>query len=183
MDTKVQKHFNNLESQDKTEQYEAFQALLKEMEKEVPWAYEVWEDLVAGLSDSDNHKRSRYAQFLSRLAANSDPDNKILKDFFPLWKVTKDKKFVTARHSLQSIWRIGLAGEKQKNLVVNHFVDRFKNGTDEKNYTLIRSDILVGMRDLYDVTNDETIKKLAQELIDVVEDSKYQKKYKKIWKE
>ncbi|GIQ63917.1 hypothetical protein PACILC2_24850 [Paenibacillus cisolokensis] len=33
--------------------------------------------------------------------------------------VTKDKQFVTARHTLQSIWKIGLTGTKQKEMVVN----------------------------------------------------------------
>ena len=78
-----------------------------------------------GLTDSDNHKRSRYAQFLSNLA-KSDPEKRMLQDFPALWAVTKDKKFVTARHSLQSIWKVGLAGPEQKEMVINHLVDRLQ---------------------------------------------------------
>ncbi len=62
-----------------------------------------------------NHRRSRGAQFLAGLAI-SDPEKRILTIFPTLWEVTKDPKFVTARHSLQAIWRVGLAGEEQKHL-------------------------------------------------------------------
>lgn len=106
----------------------------------------------------------------------------MLQDFPKLWEVTKDEKFVTARHSLQSIWKVGLAGEAQKELVIEHMVDRFKNCTDEKNYTLIRSDIIQNMKNLHDHVGDKKIKDQALELIEIVEDPKYKKKYLNIWK-
>lgn len=82
----------------------------------------------------------------------------MLRDFPKLWEVTKDEKFVTARHSLQSIWKVGLAGTAQKEMVMEYMVDRFQYCTDEKNYTLIRSDIIQNMRNLYDHLGDENIK-------------------------
>ncbi|GAB3057438.1 hypothetical protein GCM10027286_21440 [Virgibacillus ainsalahensis] len=48
----------------------------------------------------------------------------MLKDFQALWEVTKDEKFVTARHSLQSIWRVGLSGKEQKEMVIEHLASR-----------------------------------------------------------
>ncbi|MFS0646825.1 hypothetical protein [Siminovitchia sp. 179-K 8D1 HS] len=39
--------------------------------------------------------------------------------------MAKDKKFVTAGHNLQSIWEVGLAGPKQKKMVVKQLADRF----------------------------------------------------------
>lgn len=106
----------------------------------------------------------------------------MLQDFPKLWEVTKDEKFVTARHSLQSIWKVGLAGEAQKELVMEYMVDRFKNCADEKNYTLIRSDIIQNMKNLHDHVGDKKIKDQALELIEIVEDPKYKKKYLNIWK-
>ncbi|OZU87314.1 hypothetical protein CIL03_17100 [Virgibacillus indicus] len=181
MDSTIQTDFNNLESQVKNVQYEAFQRILAATEEEVDWAYEVWDTLVAGLTDSNNHTRSRYAQFLAGLA-KSDPEKRILTDFPALWEVTKDEKFVTARHSLQAIWRVGLAGHEQKQLVINHLVNRFETCMNEKNYTLIRFDIIQGMRNLYDEIHDEKIKVKALELIEKEKDPKYQKKYAKVWK-
>ena len=55
-------------------------------------------------------------------------------------------------------------------------------GTDEKNYTLIRNDILQNMRNLYDHYNEESIKQTALDLIETVDDQKYKKKYLGIWK-
>jgi len=148
---------------------------------EVDWAYDVWDQLKSGLSDSDNHQRSRSAQFLCHLA-KSDPEKRMLEDFPAVWAVTRDKKFVTARHCLQSIWKIGLAGTEQKEMVIKSFVDRFINGVDEKNYTLIRFDIIQGLRNLYDKIKNEEIKQIALDLIEKEQDPKYKKKYATVWR-
>lgn len=182
MDISVKAYFENLESDDKDAQYEALNKLLELTEKEVEWAYEVWDQLKEDLTHKNNHKRSRAAQFLANLAAKSDPEKRILKDFAAVWEVTKDPKFVTARHSLQSIWKIGLAGDEQKEMVVSHLVDRFNTCPDEKNYTLIRYDIIQDLKNLFDAFEEEEIKQKALELIESEELDKYRKKYKTIWK-
>ncbi|MFT0801886.1 hypothetical protein VSK91_09300 [Bacillus swezeyi] len=183
MDHFIQTYFANLESKDKNIQYEAYQNILAVTEKEVDWAYEVWDQLLEDLHHQDHHKRSRAAQFLSYLAI-SDPDKRILNDFPELWEVTKDEKFVTARHSLQSIWRVGLAGTEQREMVLHHLVERFNNCLPEKNHTLIRFDIIQGLRHLYDaMINAEEIKQIAIDLVSKEENEKYQKKYKTIWKD
>ena len=181
MHSTIQTYFANLNNEDKQVQYEAFMQLLAAIEVEVDWAYEVWDELVAGLTSSDNHTRSRYAQLLAGLAI-SDPEKRILTDFSKLWQVTKDPKTVTARHSLQAIWKVGLAGEEQKALVMNHFMERFTMCEGEKNYTLVRFDIIQAMRNLYEHVQDEMIKEKALELINQEDDVKYQRKYAKVWK-
>ena len=181
MDDQIRNEFKRLESKDKDERYEAYQKILKATEEKVDWAYEVWDQLLEDLTHKDNHKRSQAAQYLANLA-NSDSERRMLRDFPKVWKVTYDEKFVTARHSLQAIWKVGLAGHEQKEMVMKHMVDRFKNSLDEKNFTLIRSDILQNMRNLFEHLKDEEIKETALELIETVEDEKYKKKYIKIWK-
>lgn len=113
MDSIMKSHFEHLEAKDKNLQLEAFQHIINATKEKVDWAYEVWDQLIGWLTDPDNHRRARAAQFLAGLAI-SDPDKRMLRDFPTLWEVTKDSKFVTARHSLQSIWKVGLAGPKQK---------------------------------------------------------------------
>ena len=113
MDSVTKSYFEKLEAGDKEVQYEAFNNILAAISEEVDWAYEVWDELKEWLTDPDNHRRSRAAQFLCGLAI-SDPEKRMLDDFPSIWTVTKDEKFVTARHSLQSIWKVGLAGEEQK---------------------------------------------------------------------
>jgi hypothetical protein len=159
----------------------SYKNILAATEEEVDWSYEVWDRLKEDLTHPDNHRRSRAAQFLSNLA-KSDPEQRMLKDFQALWEVTKDQKFVTVRHSLQSIWKVGLAGPEQKEMVINHLVDRFHNCQNEKNYTLIRFDIIQGLRNLYDEVKDEEIKQKALDLIKTEDNSKYQKKYMSVWK-
>ena len=181
MDSAIRTYFANLEAKDKEVQYEAFTTIIASTKEEVDWAYEVWDQLKEWLTDSDNHRRSRAAQFLAGLA-KSDPEKRILSDFPALWEVTKDPKFVTARHSLQSIWKVGLAGKEQKEMVINHIIDRFQNSADEKHYTLIRFDMIQGLKKLYDGLKDEEIKQIAMDLIETEEDIKYRKKYRTVWK-
>ncbi|OES45990.1 hypothetical protein [Domibacillus iocasae] len=181
MDSQMKLEFEKSKSGDKDERYEAYQNILNATDQKVDWAYEVWNQLLEDLTHKDNHQRSRAAQYLANLA-KSDPEMRIMKDFPKLWEVTKDEKFVTARHSLQSIWKVGIAGTPPKKMVMKFMVERFNNGTDEKNFTLIRNDILKNMRNLYDHFNDEAIKQTAIDLIATVDDKKYKKKYMDIWK-
>ncbi|WP_153462977.1 hypothetical protein [Sediminibacillus terrae] len=181
MNDTIKSYFENLESPDKNSQYEAFQNIIHATNGKVDWAYEVWDELIDWLTDKDNHRRSRAGQFLSALAI-SDPEKRMLHDFPKLWEVTKDSKFVTARHTLQSIWKVGLAGQEQREMLLNHIIDRFKNGMNEKNHTLIRYDMMVGLKKLYNEVTDEQIKEIAMDLIEYEEDSKYRKKYMSAWK-
>lgn len=180
MDREVKEAFIISKSKNKQESYEAYLYIHQATEQQVDWAYEVWDDLLDGLTDRDNHQRSRAAQYLANLA-KSDPEKRMLTDLPRLWEVTKDEKFVTARHSLQSFWKVGLGGAQQKEMVMTYMIDRFKT-TDEKNYTLIRFDILQNMKHLYDQLDDEDIKQTAMDLIEIIEEDKYKKKYKSIWK-
>ena len=179
MDTKTQKHLDNLFSEDRDMQNAAFSSILKETEKPVDWAYEVWDQLLEGLRHKDNHVRAISAQILANLA-KSDPDNRMQKDFPALMAVTRDEKFVTARHTLQSIWKVGLEKKLHKT-VVNALADWFKHCTVHKNRTLIRYDIIQDFRNLYNELKDEKIKQKALELIEMEEDAKYKKKYASVW--
>lgn len=94
----------NLLSQDKDLQYEAYNSILASTKEEVDWAYEVWEQLKLDLTHSDSHRGSRAVQFLSGLA----------------------------KGSLLSIWKISLAGTEQKEMVIKSLVDRFINYVHKK---------------------------------------------------
>lgn len=180
MAPKTQQHMSNLRSEDRDLQNQAFSYILKATEKPVDWAYDVWDQLVEGLRHKDNHVRAISAQILANLA-KSDPKNRMKKDFPVLMAVTKDEKFVTARHTLQSIWKVGLETKMQKT-VVEALANWFKDCITEKNWTLIRYDIIQDLRNLYDELKDEKIKKKALELIETEEDLKYKKKYASVWK-
>jgi hypothetical protein len=162
-------------------QFKAYDYLMKESEKPVNWAYEVWDELVDGLTHTDNHVSAICGQLLGNLG-KSDPKGRMFKDFDKLLNVTKDEKFVTARHTLQNIWKVGLGGKKAQQLVVKGLEQRFIECVAEKNGTLIRYDIQVALRNLYDVTTSSEIKEKALELIELERDQKYKKKYATVWK-
>ena len=181
MDKTIRSHINNIRSSDGNAQNNAYNYILEKTDQPVDWAYEVWDDLLEGLHHKDNHTRAISAQVLSNLA-KSDPKNRILKDFDKLLEVTKDERFVTARHCLQSLWKVGIAGKKQQKVYMNGLERRFKECIDEKNCTLIRYDILQSMRKVYDSVQDERIREKALELIESEEDVKYRKKYATVWR-
>ena len=180
MDKIIRAQVDNLWTQDRELQNKAFYYILEAIDKPVDWAYDVWDEMVKNLSDKDNHNRAIAAQVLCNLA-KSDPEVRILKDFGTLLKVTKDERFVTARHCLQALWKIGAAGEKQQQKVADGLAGRFKECATEKNCTLIRYDIIQNLRKLYDEVKDEQIIDKALMLIGIEKDIKYRKKYSTIW--
>lgn len=182
MEQEVLQYFTALQMGDRQEQFQAYDQLMALLKDPVDWTYDVWENLVKDLSSPNPHDRSRAAQLLCALAAKSDPEERVLNDFDAIWTVTYDEKFVTARHSLQSIWKIGIAGKAQWELAVSHLANRYLKCKDEKNHTLIRFDIIESLRKLYDATGEERLKGLAKSLIDQEHDIKYRKKYANVWR-
>jgi hypothetical protein len=181
MDTTTQTQLANLHSTDKNVQNDAFFAVLALTDKPVDWAYAVWDEMVADLRHKDNHRRAIAAQMLCNLA-KSDPDNRMLKDLDALLAVTKDERFVTARHCMQALWKVGVVGKPQQQKYVDGLAGRYKECFTEKNCTLIRSDIIQSLKNVYDVVQDETIKTMALALIETEDDLKYRKKYASVWK-
>ncbi len=181
MITITQTNLHNLWVEDRELQNKAFSYILDVTDKPVDWAYEAWDEVIENLTDKDNHNRAIAAQILCNLA-KSDPKNRILKDFDRLLEVTKDERFVTARHSMQALWKVGISGEKQKKMYLEGLMGRFKECSKEKNSTLIRYDILQSFRNVYDAIRDEKIKEKALALIESEKDLKYRKKYATLWK-
>ena len=170
-----------LHSNDADVRYAAFQELLALARNPVDWAYEVWDELKEMTRKGDNHQRTIAVQLLCELA-KSDPKNKMLKDFDTLLAVTRDEKFVTARHSLQALWKIGKVGKKQLKLVLDGYALRFNDCAAEKNCTLIRYDISMALKKLFDEVKDEKVRETGLALIETETDLKYRKKYATAWK-
>lgn len=181
MDKNTLAILEDLRSNDKEMRYHAFMNIIKITDHPVDWAYQVWDEMLANLKHKDNHVRAIAAQLLCNLA-KSDPENRMLKDFDSLLAVTVDEKFVTARHTLQALWKIGLAGELQRKLLLEGLETRYHECISERNTTLIRFDIIQDLRNLYDEVEDEALRGKALELIELEDDPKYRKKYASLWK-
>jgi hypothetical protein len=181
MDKLTRTHLDHIQSKDKELQSKAYFFILNVTEKRVDWVYDVWDEMLASLTHKDNHVRAIAAQVLCNLA-KSDPRERILKDFDSLLEVTRDDRFVTARHCMQALWKVGVAGKKQQKAYMEGLELRYRECITERNTTLIRYDILQSMHNVYDKVKDEKIRKKALELIELEDDPKYRAKYTSLWK-
>ena len=181
MDAATRTQIDNLWSSDRDLQNDAFFAIVAATDRPVDWAYEVWDKLFENLTHKDNHNRAIAAQVLCGLA-KSDPKQRMLKDLDALLNVTKDERFVTARHCMQALWKVGVAGKAQQQAYMAGMAKRFKECINEKNCTLIRTDIIQSLRNVYDQVKDESIREQALAWIETEDDLKYRKKYSTLWK-
>lgn len=181
MDPATQAALEAIRAGDREARNAGFFALLEATAAPVDWAYEVWDQLVADLGHPDNHRRAIAAQLLCNLA-QSDPDKRMVAVFPALLATTKDERFVTARHCLQSLWKVGTTGDAQRQMVIDGLSRRFEESAHEKNGTLIRYDIAQGLRHLYDAVGDDTIAVVARQLIATEADPKYRRKYESVWR-
>jgi hypothetical protein len=182
MEQPIRQALNDIHGADKAARSRGYEAVIAATDSSVDWAYDVWDEVVADLGHRDNHVRAIAAQLLCNLA-KSDPEVRMAQDFPALLNVTRDERFVTARHCMQALWKVGAAGLRQQEIWCEGLVRRFTECRAEKNWSLIRYDILQSMRNVYDVTQDEGIRATAQELIAGETDDKYRKKYAKLWKD
>jgi hypothetical protein len=177
----VQGTLEAIRSSDRTVQGEAYQAMLTATDEPVDWAYEVWDRVVEDLGHPNNRVRSIASQILANLA-KSDPERRIVRAFPDLLEVTRDERFVTARHCLQSLWKVGVAGDEQRAVYRQGMVARFAECPSERNGALTRVDILQSLHEVYVRTQDQTIRTTAEELIEREDDQKNRRKCAKAWK-
>ena len=181
MDKTTRKWLDDVRAPDGELQFAAYEHLMEATEHPVEWAYEAWDELEEGLTHKDNHVRAISAQLLNNLA-KSDPEMRILGTLPALIEVTRDKRFVTARHCLQSLWKVGLVGEEQRRYLLTVLERRFADCAGEKNCKLIRYDIIVDLYQVFEATGDAAVQEKAMALIATEEDEKYRKKYGGVWK-
>lgn len=160
----------------------AYETLLAATTDEVTWGGEAWDELVPLLSHKDNRVRSIVGQTLCNLAQSAER-TQVDRDFEAVLAVTRDERFVTARHVLGASWKLGLANADVRKRLVDWYAKRFSTSEGEKHGTLIRYDILCAMRRLFEATDDAAIKSQAAALIASEQDGKYRKKYADSWRD
>jgi HEAT repeat protein len=180
MEPAIRSALDAIRSTNREEQGSAYQPLLQATEQPVGWAYEGRDELRAMLESKDNRARSIASQSLASLA-KSDPKARLLRDFDAVLHVTRDARFVTARHALQSIWRIGAVGTRQRKMVLEGLARRFTDCAAEKNCTLIRYDTQECLTKLFEASGDAAVRERALALIEAEADAKYRKKYAAVW--
>ena len=181
MDDTVRALLADRDASDREVAYQALVELFERTERPVPWAYDVWDGFLEQLTDKEGSKRSFAAQLLTRLAI-SDPEGRMLEDFPRVAAVLRDDKTVTARHTLQSIWRVGLAGPAQRELVCRALEERFAEAGGEKATSLVRRDVVTALGHLFGATGDEAVEAVATALIASEPEEKERKKQRAAWR-
>jgi hypothetical protein len=181
MTTHLDPRIKELLLRDGTVTFDEYTEIMRATDVQVDWAYDVWDSLLKLLQSKDGHRRSLSAQTLCNLA-KSDPEQRMLRDFDKVFAITRDPKFVTARHTLQALWRVGVVSDAHRKMVVDRLTGRFADCAGEKNATLIRHEIIVNLFKIFEATHDEAVKQQALALIDTEGDPKYRKKYAGVWR-
>lgn len=181
MDPAIRASLDDVRSPDREAQNAAFTSLTQATEAPVQWAYKAWDEVVSMLRHESNRVRAIASHVLCNLA-RSDPERRVVRDLDALLQVTRDERFVTARHCLQSLWKVGAAGPEQRRAVVEGLSRRFRECAAEKNCTLIRYDILQVLRKIHDAApDDDAVRQTAGELMELETDPGYRRKYAGVW--
>lgn len=181
MDLAQRESFRAIFSSGKAPDPVEYEPFLVSLESPVDWAYELWSPILQAFTSPDNHLRSLAGQAFCRLAL-SDPEGRFAQDLEALLTLTCDSRFVTARHVIQSLWRIGLGGELHRKLLLTVVRRRWSLTMAEKNSNLVQSDLIGVLGTLYSRGSNRELENLAQELINSITDSVQHKKLLAAWK-
>lgn len=176
----VQLHIDNILSKRLEPRYDSYISLLDETKKKVAWAYRYWDILEELLIKGDNHQRSIAAQLLANLT-KSDPDGRMLNTLPKLIEETKDNRFVSAHHTLQCLWNVGIGSTELEKRLLAGLKKRYEECENEKNASLIRFDIHVVLRKVYDHSKSHEIISVTNALIAEEKDSQHKRKFEKVW--
>jgi hypothetical protein len=177
----VRNALDRLASGERDLQGNAFALLEQATAQPVAWADAAWLTVVPLLRHRDNRVRSIAGQILGRLAAGASRGT-VLNDLEALVAVTHDERFVTARHVLTSLWRVGLVDVEVRHRLLEKLAQRCRSAIEEKNAALIRYDVLCCLRRLFDETGDEVVRSEAAALIANEPDHGNAKKMRTAWR-
>lgn len=97
-----------LASGDRAAQGRTYAFLLRRRRRKGGWADLAWRKVKPLLGHKDNRVRSITGQVLCGLAQSASPEL-VERDLDDLISLTRDERFVTARHVLLALWKVGLA--------------------------------------------------------------------------
>lgn len=182
MDQYVKIVYDNLASPDDAIRMTALQSILEITEEKVDWVYEVWDDLFERLNHPNSYQRTIAILVLCNLS-RSDAQHRLDSSLDRLLAHTKDEKFVTSRKCLQNIWKVAADSPQNRDKVIDHLEKRFRECASETHPNLLRQDILLSFRCLYDQEKDGALLIKANNLIMEEREEKYRKVYASILKE
>lgn len=180
--SEVEHAINRLASGDRAVQGASYALLNDAVAGKVGWADAAWNKLRPLLCHKDNRVRSIAGQILCSLASSAS-HRLVERSLDELMTVTRDERFVTARHVLLALWKVGVGNTDLRRKLLDRLSERFRLSAGERNSTLVRYDIARTMRRLFDETGHEVVRSEAMALISTEEDVKYRKKFTTAWRD
>ena len=174
----IRRALDDLSSRDDHVRSGALRSVLRATVEKVPWANEVWDELVAKLEDPNSYQRSVGLLVLCNLA-KSDMFGRLRETLPLLFERTRDERFITSRQCLQNIWKVAAADETLCDGVVEHLEDRFIDCAAEPHANLLRRDIVASLRCLYDAVHDPAVWRRARTLIEQEPSAALRKQYER----
>ncbi len=181
MDKATRDWLDQLHTQDANARYEAFLELTRMTNERVDWFSEAADELFLMCRAGDYHQRAMSVQLLANLA-KSDPERQVLARVDELLRVTADERITTARHALQSFWKIAIVDVASRERVNEVLSERFERSFAEENGTLLRYDIHGVLRKVFDHTSDAKLVELATSWLERETDEKSRRKSRTVWK-
>ena len=179
MEPMIEKLFIETTLKDNKIRFNALNELLNITEQKVEWFDEVFEDLNSRLKSANSYQRSIGMMLLCNLA-KSDNGNDLEIALPDILQLLDDEKFITRRQSIQNIWKIALEKDNLKKKIIESLLKKFDKCLFEEHYNLIRQDIISALYSIHRNNSELIPISLIEDLIEVEDDVKLRKKYKKI---
>ncbi|MEA5078154.1 MAG: hypothetical protein VB013_06250 [Anaerolineaceae bacterium] len=176
MQPEIEDLLEKLNSKEDEVRYPAFLRMQALTEHKVDWVYEVWDALVAKLSDPNSYQRNIGATLLCALS-QSDSENRLAAVIDRLLACSKDEKFITSRLTLQNLWKPAWFEPQLRDTIISHLQQRFEECETEKHSNLLRQDILQSLFTLAELSHDEALQEKTLDLIQTEKDEKSRKSY------
>ncbi len=179
MSTTIDDLMGRLSSPEDGTRYPAFQEMQRITEKRVDWFSQYKDQFMAKLASENSFQRNIGIILLCNLAKN-DTNREYDTILDVLMPKIDDEKFITQRQYLQNIWKVAIVNPDYAERIVQQLEKEFRVCTHKDHYNLLRTDIIVSLRNIMQVHQKERIKALIDELIGAESDEKNKKKYRKM---
>jgi hypothetical protein len=171
--------FNELNSKEDGERYNAFLTISQMAEEKVEWFYDKFDELLKKTHDENSFQRSIGIMLLCDLSKN-DSQKVIRKYINDLLRHIDDEKFITSRQCIQNIWKIAVSDEYTKSIIFDALYVYFEKCENKAHANLLRIDIITSLFKISKYFKSDELYQRIEKLIDSEMDIKNQKKLRKV---
>jgi len=167
--------FISLAGKEDNARYAAFKELCKMTEEKADWIYDKIYQLAEKLDSGNSYQRNIGFILLANLS-KSDAEKRIPEFSNRLFNALDDEKFITARLAIQNVWKFAVGLSELKKEVLSALKSAYyENRHLATHPNLIRGDVILSLRNIYDFYKDEDILNEVKKMIEVENDLKTKK--------